>query len=336
MKKKVILLALTLAFSMLLTACGSSASTPASTSDTSTDDSTEQTASVDYPKGTITLICPFGAGGSSDLTVRALATAAEKYLGTSITIENVSGASASLGTAQLSTSDPDGYTIGLVTSNSVCLVPHQLDGITYVPDDFKYICTYGQYGYGFVVSADSGIESIDDVIELAKNSKAPLPVAASGASQLLVISDFAEAAGIELEPVTYSSGAEIITDLLGGHIQVAVSGESEATPYIKSGELKLLASTTDQHWSIEPDMETMQELGYENVIQRGYASLAVPADTPDEIVTILRDAFEQATQDQDYLDVMDNLVFAAVYQDGDWTHDFYVQAYDEFAEALGG
>lgn len=316
MKKFFSLVAVVLVIALALTGCGNAASNESGGTD-----------SPSYPTKGITLICNFGAGGSSDLSVRALATAAEKYLSVPITVVNKSGGSGSVGATELANSSNDGYTIGLLSSNAVVLVPHQLDGITYTPDSFDYICTYGQYGYGFVVSAESDLYTIEDIIELAKNTKGGLGIAASGSQQVTAINDLAAAEGVELTHVPYTSGSEIITALLGGHVKVAVSGEAEATSFIESGEVRLIGSATDKRWAVSPDVPTIQEQGYD-ITLLGYAGIATPAGVDEETITILKDAFSKAVEDQDFIDVMNNLDFAVSYTTGEEFDSFMHEYYD--------
>ena len=103
-----------------------------------------------YPDGAITMIVNYSAGGGTDLAARALADAASKELGGAITISNVTGGSGTVGVTELANAKADGYTIGVATLSPLALVPHQLE-VTYTPDSFKYICAFGQYGYGIVV-----------------------------------------------------------------------------------------------------------------------------------------------------------------------------------------
>ena len=120
-------------------------------------------AEADYPKGAITMIVNYSAGGGTDLAARALGDAAANILGTAITVSNVTGGSGTVGVTELANSKGDGYTIGVATLSPLALVPWQLE-VTYTPDSFKYICAFGQYGYGIVVAADSPYQTLDDII----------------------------------------------------------------------------------------------------------------------------------------------------------------------------
>ena len=150
MKKlsKLFALVLVLALALSLCACGSA-------------------GGKEYPSGPITMIVNYSAGGGTDLAARALGDAAAEVLGTAITVSNVTGGSGTVGVTELANSKADGYTIGVATLSPLALVPWQLE-VTYTPDSFKYICAFGQYGYGIVVAKDSPYQTLEDLIAAAK------------------------------------------------------------------------------------------------------------------------------------------------------------------------
>lgn len=115
------------------------------------------------------MIVNYSAGGGTDLSARAFGDAIAKALGGNITVTNLPGGTGSLGVTELANSKADGYTIGVATLAPLALVPYQLD-VTYTPDSFQYLCAFGQYGYGIVVAKDSPYQTLDDLIEAAKES----------------------------------------------------------------------------------------------------------------------------------------------------------------------
>ncbi len=284
-----------------------------------------------YPDGAITMIVNYSAGGGTDLAARALADAASKELGGAITISNVTGGSGTVGVTELANAKADGYTIGVATLSPLALVPHQLE-VTYTPDSFKYICAFGQYGYGIVVAKDSPYQTLDDLIEAAKAS--PINYGATGYPQPFTMDDLAAATGATFNFVSYSSTTDLVTDVLGGFVPFAMCDMASFASYVKSGDMRLLASATDKHWDVAPDVQTLQEMGYDTTCN-SYMGLCVPADTPDEIVEKLRDAFAKASEDETYKEILVNCNLTWAYMTGEEYETLVRDSDKEFGERLG-
>lgn len=284
----------------------------------------------DYPDGAITMIVNYSAGGGTDLAARALADAATKELDGAITISNLTGGSGTVGVTELANAKADGYTIGVATLSPLALVPWQLE-VTYTPDSFKYICAFGQYGYGIVVAKDSPYETLDDLIAAAK--EAPINYGATGYPQPFTMDDLASMTGAQFNFVSYSSTTDLITDVLGGFVPFAMCDMASFASYVKSGDMRLLASATDKHWDVAPDVQTLQEMGYDTVCN-SFMGLCAPADTPDEIVEKLRDAFATASEDETYKEILVNCNLTWAYMSGEEYEELVRTSYDEFGKRL--
>ena len=283
-----------------------------------------------YPDGPITMIVNYSAGGGTDLAARAIADAAVKILGGAVTVSNVTGGSGTVGVTELANSKPDGYTIGVATLSPLALVPWQLE-VTYTPDSFKYICAFSQYGYGIVVSKDSPYQTLDDLLAAAKES--PVKFGATGYPQPFTMDDLAAATGASFEFVSYGSTTDLITDVLGGFVPFAMADMASFASYVKSGDMRLLASATDKHWDVAPDVQTLQEMGYDATCN-SYMGICVPAETPDEIVDQLRDAFKQASEDENYKQLLLNCNLTWAYMTGEEYESLVREMYDEFGKRL--
>lgn len=288
-------------------------------------------AADSYPDSVITMIVNYSAGGGTDLAARAIADAAAKIMGGTITFSNITGGSGTVGVTELANSKADGYTIGVATLSPLALVPWQLE-VTYTPDSFKYICAFSQYGYGIVVAKDSPYETLDDLLADAKEK--PLKFGATGYPQPFTMDDLGAATGTSFEYVNYASTTDLITDVLGGFVPFAMADMASFASYVKSGDMRLLASATDKHWDVAPDVQTLEEMGYEGVTCNSYMGICVPADTPDEIVEILRDAFAQASEDEDYKQILLNCNLTWAFMDGDEYETLVRDMYDEFGSRL--
>ncbi|GHS90689.1 hypothetical protein AGMMS49957_17230 [Synergistales bacterium] len=207
-----------------------------------------------YPDQAVTMIVNYSAGGGTDLAARALADAASKALGEAIGIANVTGGSGTVGIAELKNAKNDGYTIGVATLAPLTIVPWQIK-VPYTPKDFEYICAFGQYGYGLAVRADSPYNTVEDLLTAAKKA-GRMNYGATGYPQPFAMEALGKAAGVNFIYVTYADTAALITDILGGFIEVTLCDQASFTSYIKGGQMKLLASATDKRWEIAPDVPT--------------------------------------------------------------------------------
>lgn len=284
-----------------------------------------------YPSEPITMIVNYSAGGGTDLAARALGDAASGILGVPVTVTNITGGNGSVGVTELANGKKDGYTIGVATLSPLALVPWQLD-VTYKPENFQYICAFGQYGYGIVVNANSDIKTLDDLVKLAKGKS--VKYGYTGYPQPFTMAEFAKLSGTQFEGVSYSSTTDLITDILGGFIPVAMADQASFTSYVKSGQMRLLASATDQRWAPAPDVATLREAGYDTVCD-SYMGLCAPAGIAPEQLAVLRDAFKKAAETDTYKTVIGNVNMAWVYKSGEEYEKMVKDKYAEYKALFG-
>lgn len=256
-----------------------------------------------YPNGTITSIVNFGAGGGSDLAARALCDKAAELLGCAITTTNVTGGSGTVGVAELAKQEADGYTIGFAPTASMALTPLFVEGADYTVDDFDYICGFGQYGYGIVVNNDCEYKTMDDVIAAIKAGG--LKFGMTGYPQPFAMYELANQVGGSVEAISYPSTTDMITDVMGGFLDIAVADEASFAAYVRSGDITLLAGCCDQRWISAPDVPTLLEMGYDVQLEAYLAMVAPKGLTEDQLAT-LRAAFEEAAQDEKFIEIMNN------------------------------
>src|SRR5574343_1279189 len=177
-----------------------------------------------FPARPIKLICPWPAGGSSDMVMRALAESASKVLGQQVIIENKPGASGMLGPNELVKAAPDGYTLSQTTIG-VARLPHmqkmQFDPLR----DFTYIACLTGYTFGIVVKADSPFKTVKDLVDYAKANPGKFSYGSTGngTTPHLAVEEFASKAGIQLTHVPFKGSADGLQALLGGHINAHTS-----------------------------------------------------------------------------------------------------------------
>ncbi|NMJ40690.1 tripartite tricarboxylate transporter substrate binding protein [Roseomonas sp. JC162] len=251
-------------------------------------------ARADWPEREIQLVVNYGAGGNTDVSARAFSRGLERQLGKPVVVVNRPGAEGTIGPAFVATQRPDGYTMGVVTYSTVAIQPHVRD-VPYTIGSFDFVAGYGRFRYGVTVRADSPHRTLDDLVRAAKQGNG-LFVGAPSAPNNLAMFELGRLTGGKFEQVQYRSGAETVTALLGGQVDVIVQNPSDVVSQIRAGQLRLLASASPMRWQEFPDVPTMREAGYEVEID-SWLGVAVPRGTPRPVLERLEAASLAALRD---------------------------------------
>ncbi|ROZ76680.1 tripartite tricarboxylate transporter substrate binding protein [Ramlibacter sp. WS9] len=258
----------------------------------------------DYPNRPITLIVPWTAGGSTDVVMRAVATAAARKIGQPFVVENKPGVAGTLGPATMAaTAKPDGYTIAQV-SIPLFRLP-LIQKVTWNPEkDFTYIVNLMGYTYGITAGAQTPFTTWGDVVAYAKKNPGRLSYGSPGQSTTahLGMEQIAALDGIEFVHVPFKSSPESNVALVGGHTDLQVDGAGWK-PIVESGKARLLAVWTDKRTKRWPDVPTLKELGYPLVIDAPIG-VAGPRGMDPKIAAKLHDAFRAALDDPEVQRVM--------------------------------
>ena len=288
----------------------------------------------DYPTKPINLLVGYPAGGSTDLSVRTLASEAARILKQPIVVSNVVGAAGTLVLGRVKGEKPDGYTIFNAPTANFCRIPH-LQAVPYDPlKDFSFIMQYGLYQYGLVVRADSPWKTFEEFIDYAKKNPRKVNYATSGlgTGQHLAMEYMAQKEKIEWNHVPFPGGLQAVTALLGGHVQ-AVSQTTEWKEHVNAGTLRLLVVWTDQRLKAFPNVPTLREKGYPFAVHSAL-SLMGPAGMPKPVVEKLQNAFAQAMESKAFLDVMDKFDMPPAYLGSDALTKLVNKDYIETGELI--
>lgn len=270
-----------------------------------------------YPTKAITVIVPYQAGSQMDLVTRAFVTRMEETLGVPFAIENVVGADGVTGHIQLASAAADGYTIGCASASPLCVSPYMEEGIPYDYESFEYIGLYQPYMHGVAVQSSSSVTNLDELIELAKSKD--IVCGYAGTVNLVNISKIMKAGGVDMNKVTivpYNSN-DVMPALAGGFLDFAVHSNSTIGPMVQSGDVRLIAPLGEDRWECDLNVPSSVEQGYDMLYSFGGLSLAAPKGIPSEYLEILRDAFEEATHNQDYIDMLVNQGYSPYFLVGD-------------------
>lgn len=251
----------------------------------------------DYPVKPITLIVPWPAGGSTDISMRAIADAASKHLGQPIAIDNKGGGGGTVGPATMAAAaKPDGYTISQIPI-TVFRLP-LMQEVSWNPDkDFSYIIHLTGYTFGITTNADSQFKTWSDVVAFAKvnPSKVTYATPGTGTSLHVGMEQIAQMAGIKLTQVPFKGGAETNAAVLGNHTMLQADSTGWR-PLVDAGKLRLLMVWTDKRSPNFPDAPTLKESGYPMVYDSPFG-IAGPKGMDPKIVAKLHDAFKKAIDD---------------------------------------
>lgn len=240
-----------------------------------------------WPDHPIRLIVPFPAGGAVDVVARFIANKLGPQLNQQIVIENRTGASGTLGSEIVARSAPDGYTFGIGTTSTHALATILNPNLTYSPvKDFAQIVMIGSQPYVLAVHPGVPANSVRELIALAKSKPGKLSYASAGAATMAHLSGalFEDLAGVKLSHIPYRSSAQSVIDLIGGRIDMQFGTLAPVLPYIRSGQMRALATTGTQRAGVLPDVPTVAEAGLPGFESSLWMAFFMPAKTAAPIV----------------------------------------------------
>lgn len=260
---------------------------------------------AEFPSDTIEMIIPYSAGGSTDVSVRTLAQLAEDTCGTNVIASNQTGSAGAVGFTATANSKPDGYTVGATATELAYLYQF---GITEVsPDDLRGIMRYALNPHVFYVPADSPYETIGDLVSAAEDGKT-INVATSGTGSVyhLAFAGMALEAGVpdQFVNVPFDGGAPAVQAAVAGEVDMNVSVYQEAAAQVEAGKLRPIAVAGEERVEAISDTPTLMEEGIDWT-SSSHLGLAVPADTPDDIVQTLGDCYKEAFDSEDFQNKME-------------------------------
>jgi tripartite-type tricarboxylate transporter receptor subunit TctC len=265
---------------------------------------TEIATAQAFPTRSVTLIVPFQAGGTTDVSLRALATAAEKHLGQPIVIENRPGASGTLGPSQMAASaKPDGYTLAQIPI-TVFREPF-LRKTSYDPAaDFSYVIGVSGYTFGVVVKSEAPWKTFQEFLFDAKANPGKITYGTPGTntSPSIVMARIARQQGIKWVSVPFRGTPDEVGALLGGHIH-AISDSTGWAPQVNAGQFRLLVTYGASRTKNWPTVPTLSELGI-NIETNSPFGIAGPKGMDPLVVKMLHDAFKKAMEEPSFAATM--------------------------------
>ncbi|MDB5853362.1 MAG: hypothetical protein JWR22_1403 [Herminiimonas sp.] len=245
-------------------------------------------------KQVIKIVSPYAPGGTTDVLARLLAQRLQEKLGQNVIVENRAGAGGNLGTDIVAKAAPDGHTLLLAASGPIVISPSLYQKLPYQPlKDFTYISPLAGAPFVVVVNANSGLNTLKDVIAKGKEGKLSFASAGSGTPQHIIGEMFNIQAGTKIQHIPYKGSGPAMNDLMGGQVPLAFENPIVAMPHVKSGRLKVLAVTGATRSANLPDVPTVAELGLTGFEARPWYGLLGPANMPADVTNKLNAAVEE-------------------------------------------
>ena len=240
-----------------------------------------------YPNKPIRLVVPFTPGGVTDTSGRVIAEFLGKRLGQQVVVENKPGASGNIGTAQVASAAPDGYTLVLGFDGTMVINPHVFAKVPF--DTTKDFTPVGKIGDAvLILVAHPGVaaRTLSELIALSRNQAGGLSYGTSGTGGTPHIAGelLRQRTGAVLEHVPYKGGGQALIDVLGGSIPLVYTAVAGAHGHVKSGKLKAIGVSSAQRTSALPDVPTFIEGGVPDFVVNSWVGLLAPARTPAAIV----------------------------------------------------
>jgi tripartite-type tricarboxylate transporter receptor subunit TctC len=255
-----------------------------------------------YPNRPVMMIVPFAPGGASDFVARIIQHGVSDILGQQIVVDNRPGAAGMIGTEGAARSAPDGYTTFLGNIGTLSINPGiYAANMRVKPDkDLAPVTICADTPSILITRLDFPANTVAELIAYVKANQGKVAFASPGSSTLnrLEMEVFKKDAGLDMTHVPYKGGAgPAVTDILGGHVDLMFTTLSSAMGFVLEKKVKALAVTTRERMPELPDIPTMYELGWKNLVTSSWQGVLVPTGTPRPIVDRLHAAIVKVLAD---------------------------------------
>jgi tripartite-type tricarboxylate transporter receptor subunit TctC len=238
----------------------------------------------DWPNKPVKFVSPYPPGGSVDPLARLLGAKLGDSLKQNFIVENRTGASGVIGTDYVAKSAPDGYTFVFIFDTHAV---HQAlnPKIPFDPvKDFEPVMIIGSAPMALTTGAQKPYKDFKDVLAAAKSGQGvTLGNVGNGSLAHLTTIVLNQASGAKFLPVAYKGGGPLSTDLIGGHVELALASTAAQAQHVRSGKMRALALTGDKRSHTMPDVPTLKELGLD-VVAHAWWGILAPAGTPKPII----------------------------------------------------
>ncbi|UUZ66363.1 tripartite tricarboxylate transporter substrate binding protein (plasmid) [Polaromonas sp. P1-6] len=272
-----------------------------------------------FPAHPITLIVPGPAGGTPDIVARQFGQQLSGDLGQNVIVDNRAGASGNIGVSAAARATPDGYTLLMGFAQTMAMNPVVFKKLPYDPvADFIPIARLVEFELALVVPASVPAKNMAELLAWLKVNvdKSAFGSFGAGTPSQFAGEMFSRKVGLKLVHVPYKGSAPLVTELIGGQVQLGFVVPQVAQQHVKSGKLRILAVTGERRSPNMPSVPTMKELGFEDVVAGGWYGLFAPKGTPRDIVDRLGKAVANAMKSPELTKFLEGQDLSPAYQGG--------------------
>ncbi len=299
-------------------------------------------AFADYPSRTIELVIPYGPGGATDLSARALVNPLSQISPQSLVLANRTGAGGATGSVAVRDAEADGYTLLFARVGSHTVNPAMNPNLPYTLDEFRFVGVYEINPVICAVSADSDIESMDELAAQVEEQPGSVQFSSSGVGTLLHIAGamVLDAWGVEdpLEKATHlpmDGGGQAATAVVQGTATFICTNSSALASFINNEQLRPLLVTTPERMDTFPDVPTVAELGHPELEQLvGWTGIAGPAALSDDVAEVWEEWLAEATEDEEFQSFMAQAGSEVRLMSPEESLEFINAQYDTFRELV--
>lgn len=262
---------------------------------------------ADFPTSPVELVNPWAAGGSHDLHVQVIAGEMEELLGQPMNATAREGGGGALGASHVAQATADGYTLLLGDQTSVIARP-MVESTDYAAEDLRPVAQINDSPVVLTVPGDSPYDTLEEFLEAATEDPGSLQyvsVPGLGPDQIPV-ELFIEEEGLDLDHVPVGGGGDVHRALLAGDSDMGPLFPAAVQQDVEEGTLKALAVTGSERLDSLPDVPTLGEKGID-VEYEMFRTVFAPADTPDDVVDTLAGAFEELSNDQEFVELIEDI-----------------------------
>ena len=293
----------------------------------------------EYPSKTVTIICPWATGGGTDQVARFWAEALQKEHGSSFVVVNRTGGGGATGHSAGARAQADGYTMTMITFE-LCTIHRiyskEFSSLTY--ENYECLLQVNADPAAIIVRNDSPWKTLSDFLDAVKKQPGTLKMSgtATGGAWDLARGGMLMAAGQKVDDVRWiptKGAAPSLKELMAGEVDAVCCSVPEAAPQLESGQLRVLCVMSEERLQKYADVPTAKEQGVEWVAV-GWRGLALPKNTPTEIVTRLKASCEKIAKSEEYKQFMDKRGFGIAVRTGDEFRNFLTAQDEQWAKVV--
>ncbi len=247
---------------------------------------------ADYPSKPIRLVIGFAPGGAADQVARSMSDAFSKALGQSVVVDNKPGNGSSIAADFVAKAPPDGYTLLIASPSSISVNPALNPKLLYKPEDLKPVTKMTTSPLVLAVNPDTGIESVKDLIAVARKDPGKLNYATSGngSAPHRGAALFTLLTGAEMTHIPYRGGSHAVQSVMANETQVTFGTSPTVLPMATGGKLRVLAVSTRERSPLVPELPGMKEAGLPEYHIEFWYGMFAPAGTPPAVVARVHEA----------------------------------------------